>query len=150
MPAPNSSRSLYAYKNQSNFRKQEKARICPDVALPTAVKIRARAAKTPVWCRYSITRKFPRLLRSQACTGSLGALFSAWSDRGATAKVQSSNILGANAPRRGKTHQVCGTPLMGFFFPAPSPRARATLLAVPACLCTTSELFNTVTTTMEV
>lgn len=146
MPAPNSSRSLYAYKNQSNFRKQEKARICPDVALPTAVKIRARAAKTPVWCRYSITRKFPRLLRSQACTGSLGALFSAWSDRGATAKVQSSNILVANAPRREKTHQACGTPLLGFFF-QPSPSKSESDPALCSCLLV---YHLRVTTTMEV
>lgn len=134
MPAPeypNSSRSSYTYKNQSNFTKQEKARICPDAALPTAGKIQARAAETPVCYRYSITLNIPQLLRSQPCTGSLSVLFCAWS--GAIAKVQ---IFWCGiAPRWKNFCGICGTPLMGYFLPhIRQERERLCSLFLLACV----------------
>lgn len=119
----------------SCFTKQEKTLICSDVALPTAVKIRARAAETPIWYRHSIPHEVPRLFRSQACIGSLGALFSAWSDRGAIDEVPKFKYFCVKRPPPEKTHQVCGTPFMEL--------ARGSLLAVPACLSTTSEFYST-------
>lgn len=139
---PNSSRSLYRYKNQSSHETTKKARICPDVALP-------KHKKGPPRRQLGIRTRSPAIMLDYSAPSLvLGRPVLYAAPRVIVAPIADKfKYFWCRMPPWEEYCFRLWNSLDGISF---FSRPHVILLAVRACLCTTTPDLPTEATTMEV